>query len=276
GLAVIVVAIVANATYSFGKGSIKDYRELLIAMLAAMLFWLGLSPFFVIIGAAVAGILLFKADKSVLSFIPDHKKTDTLFYKHVSLLFFLLAGVLIGIYYANVKLFNLAALMLKIDTFAFGGGFASVPLMLHEVVSVKRWIDYKTFMDGIALGQITPGPIVITATFVGFIVCGIIGALVATVAVFTPSFLILVMVTPVFDRLKSSVLFSKATKGILASFVGLLFFVTIKFALAVPWDVAKILLGVAALAALLKKVNILYVVLIGAVISLFCFDLRYC
>ncbi|MGC8756230.1 MAG: chromate transporter [bacterium] len=88
GLAVIVVAIVANATYSFGKGSIKDYRELLIAMLAAMLFWLGLSPFFVIIGAAVAGILLFKADKSVLSFIPDHKKTDTLFYKHVSLLFF--------------------------------------------------------------------------------------------------------------------------------------------------------------------------------------------
>ncbi|MGC8756231.1 MAG: chromate transporter [bacterium] len=184
--------------------------------------------------------------------------------------------MLIGIYYANVKLFNLAALMLKIDTFAFGGGFASVPLMLHEVVSVKRWIDYKTFMDGIALGQITPGPIVITATFVGFIVCGIIGALVATVAVFTPSFLILVMVTPVFDRLKSSVLFSKATKGILASFVGLLFFVTIKFALAVPWDVAKILLGVAALAALLKKVNILYVVLIGAVISLFCFDLRYC
>ena len=179
--------------------------------------------------------------------------------------------MLIGIYYANIKLFNLAALMLKIDTFAIGGGFASVPLMLHEVVSVKGWMDYKTFMDGIALGQITPGPIVITATFVGYIVYGIMGALVSTVAVFTPSFLILVLVTPVFDRLKASVLISKARKGILASFVGLLFFVTIKFALAVPWDVVKVVFGIAALTALIKRVNILYVVLIGAVISLFLF-----
>ncbi|MCL4477546.1 MAG: chromate efflux transporter [Deltaproteobacteria bacterium] len=271
GLAVIVVAIVANATYSFGKGSVKDYKELLIALLAAILFWLGLSPFLVIIGAALAGILLFSADKIVSSFVPNQKNGNTAFYKHISLLFLLLITALIGIYYTNTKLFNLAALMLKIDTFAFGGGFASVPLMLHEVVSVKRWMDYKTFIDGIALGQITPGPIVITATFVGFIVYGIIGALVATVAVFTPSFLILVLVTPVFDRLKSSVLISKATKGILASFVGLLFFVTIKFALAVPWDVAKVVFGIAALAALLKKVNILYVVLIGAVVSIFLF-----
>ena len=114
-------------------------------------------------------------------------------------------------------------------------------------------------------------PIVITATFVGYIVYGIMGALVSTVAVFTPSFLILVLVTPVFDRLKASVLISKARKGILASFVGLLFFVTIKFALAVPWDVVKVVFGIAALTALIKRVNILYVVLIGAVISLFLF-----
>ena len=47
--------------------------------------------------------------------------------------------------------------------FAFGGGFTSLPLMLHEIVGVKGWLDEKTFMDGIALGQVTPGPIVITA-----------------------------------------------------------------------------------------------------------------
>jgi len=51
--------------------------------------------------------------------------------------------------------------MLKVDLFAFGGGYASVPLMLHEVMGARHWMDSKTFMDGIALGQVTPGPIVI-------------------------------------------------------------------------------------------------------------------
>ena len=269
GLAVIVVAIVANATYSFGKSSIRDYKELLIATMAAILFWLGLSPFLVIIGAALFGMIIFSQDKSISSFVYDKRTSNKIIYKRIGLLFILLLAALAALYFANFKLFSIATLMLKIDTFAFGGGFASVPLMLHEVVSVKRWMDYKTFMDGIALGQITPGPIVITATFVGLIVDGIRGAVVATAAVFTPSFLILLLVTPVFDRLKSSVLFSKATKGILASFGGLLFFVTMKFALAVPWDVVKIIVGVAALAALIKRINVIYVVLIGAIISLF-------
>lgn len=61
--------------------------------------------------------------------------------------------------------------MFWVDLFAFGGGFASLPLMLNEVVVVRSWMDYQTFMSGIALGQITPGPIVITAAFVLF--CGI-------------------------------------------------------------------------------------------------------
>ncbi len=271
GLAVIVVAIVSNATYSFGRGAIKNYRELFIAGCAAVLFWIGVSPFLVILVAALTGLAVFKKDKIISSFAPYIKNDITISYKQTGILFILLGGALFALYMINTKLFTLAGFMLKIDTFAFGGGFASIPLMLHEIVSVKGWMDNKTFMDGIALGQITPGPIVITATFVGFIIYGIIGAIVATIAVFTPSFLILVMVTPFFDRLKGSIWFSRATKGILASFVGLLFFVTVKFALAVPWDAVKVLLGLAALAALIKKVDVLYIVLIGAAISIFWF-----
>jgi len=274
GLAIIVVAIVSNATCSFGKGAVKSYQELFIAGCSAVLFWIGVSPFLVIIVAALTGLVLFRKDKPINSVTP-HNKTITSpryeYYEYIVILFILLFAVLAGLYCTNYRLFNLAELMLKIDTFAFGGGFASVPLMLHEIVTVKGWMDNKTFMDGIILGQITPGPIVITATFVGFVTSGITGAIVATIAVFTPSFLILVLVTPIFDRLKRSIWFSKATKGILASFVGLLFFVTIKFTIAVPWDVIKVLLGLAALTALIKKVDVLYVVLIGAGISLFLF-----
>jgi chromate transporter len=180
------------------------------------------------------------------------------------------AGV-VGLYFADRKLFQLAALMLRIDLFAFGGGFASLPLMFHEVVNAMGWMDGKTFMDGIALGQVTPGPIIITATFVGYLVRGFPGALVATAAIFTPSFVVLVAVTPFFDRLKNTKYFSGATRGILASFVGLLCYMTIKFAVAVPWDVVKVLFGIAVLVALARKVNILHVVLVGSVLSIIIF-----
>lgn len=270
GLAVIVVAIVANATYSFGRGSVKNYREFMIAAVSAILFRTGMSPFLVIIVAGIAGVILFIRDRPVSPLVQKRMASREV-YGQIGLLFVLLLILLFVLFYADRRLFTLAGLMLKIDSFAFGGGFASVPLMLHEVVGVKGWMDSGTFMDGIALGQITPGPIVITATFVGFILSGISGAVVATIAVFTPSFLILVTITPFFDRLKNSSLFLKATKGILASFVGLLFFVTVKFAIVVPWDTIKVLLGLAALFALMKKANVLYVVLAGAVLSLFLF-----
>jgi chromate transporter len=95
--------------------------------------------------------------------------------------------------------------------------------------------------------------------------------LVATAAIFTPSFVVLVAVTPFFDRLKNTRHFSGATRGILASFVGLLFYMTIRFAVAVPWDAVKILFGIAAVIALARKRNILHVVLIGSVLSVIVF-----
>ena len=270
GLQVIVVAIVGNATYSFGKGIFKNYKEMLIALISAALLWLGVNPFIIIIGAALIGIILFiNAGSTVL---PTHiGKRYQRGFKQVILLSMIFLVGLAGLYIVNAKLFNLATLMLKVDLFAFGGGFASVPLMLHEIVDIRRWIDGKTFMDGIALGQITPGPIVITATFVGYLMYGFAGALVATVAIFTPSFLILAVVTPFFDRLKTSKYFAGATKGILATFVGLLFYTTIKFASAVPWDIVRVLLALGALTALMRKIDIMYVVLIGAVISMIIF-----
>ena len=270
GLQVIVVAIISNATYSFGKGIFKNYRGILMALISAALLWLGVSPFVVIIGAAFAGTVFFMNIGSPA--LPTHiRKRNQREFKQVILLSFIFLTGLAGLYIANIKLFKLATLMLKIDFFAFGGGFGSVPLMLHEIVDIRKWIDSKTFMDGIALGQVTPGPIVITATFVGYLMYGFAGALVATMAIFTPSFLILAGITPFFDRLKTSNYFAGATKGILATFVGLLFYATVKFAFAVPWDVVRILLALGALTALIRKIDILYVVLAGAVISMIMF-----
>jgi len=270
GLQVMVVAIVANATFHFGRDIGKKPEDLVLAGVAAALFWVGVSPFAVIVGAAIAGVFLFK--DPVLPPSSAKKEGDAGKVPRPIVVFMILActGV-VGLYFGDRKLYRLAVIMLRIDLFAFGGGFASLPLMFHEIVNAMGWIDGKTFMDGIALGQVTPGPIVITATFVGYLVRGFPGALVATAAIFTPSFVVLVAATPFFDRLKSAKYFSGTTRGILASFVGLLFYMTIRFAVAVPWEPSKVLFGIAVVFALARKMNILHVVLIGSALSIVIF-----
>ena len=270
GLQVIVVAIVANATYYFGKGIVKELRSVLIAACSYVLLFYSISPFIIIIAAGVSGVLLFR---STDIFAPSHviRKKDWQYLKPLALFVSLIAAGVAVLYFVDPELCTLALLMFKIDLFAFGGGFSSVPLMLHEIVDVWGWMDNKTFMDGIALGQVTPGPIVITSTFVGYLLHGLPGAIVATLAIFTPSFLLVVLLTPALDKLKSSAHFAGATKGILASFVGLLFFVSVKFALDVQWDVPQILLALVAFTALFRKVDVIYVVLIGSIISVIIF-----
>lgn len=270
GLQVIVVASVANATYYFGKGSVKDLRSVLIAACSCVLLFYSISPFVIIIAAGVSGVLLFR---STNTFEASHVigKKDGQYLKPLALFVSLIAAGVAVLYFVDPELCSLTLLMFKVDMFAFGGGFSSVPLMLHEIVDVCGWMNSKTFMDGIALGQVTPGPIVITSTFVGYLLHGLTGAIVATIAIFTPSFLMVVLLTPALDKLKSSVHFTGATKGILASFVGLLFFVSVKFALDVHWDGPKLLLALAAFIALSRKVDVAYVVLIASLISVIIF-----
>jgi chromate transporter len=270
GLQVMVVAILANATFLFGRDIWKRPGDLVLAAVSASLFWLGVSPFAVIVGAGIAGAVLFRCPPPPPSSGNPEGNAGRVPWPVILFTILACAGV-VGLFFSDRKLYQLAALMLRIDLFAFGGGFASLPLMFHEVVNAMGWMDGKTFMDGIALGQVTPGPIVITATFVGYLVRGFPGALVATVAIFTPSFIVLVAAIPFFDRLKNAKYFSGTTRGILASFVGLLFYMTIRFAVAVPWEPGKVLFGIAVVFALARKVNILHIVLIGSVLSIVIF-----
>jgi chromate transporter len=267
GLQAVIVAVVANATYSFGKTSVKNWKSVVTALVAAGLFWIMANPLIIIILAAFLGMLLDgRQPVAQKARHPANIRHTT-----IPLLLSLLASAvgLALLFYFRKELYHLAVLMSKIDLLAFGGGLVSVPLMFHEIVEVRSWMDASTFLNGIVLGQFTPGPIVITATFVGYMVYGIIGAFVATVAILLPSFLILVGVAPWFDRVRSSPWLTRAIGGILCSFVGLLLTVTIRFVLNVPWDWPHLALATAAFAALVFKVDILWVVLAGTAISAF-------
>jgi chromate transporter len=236
------------------------------ALTAAVLFALSVDPIVVILIAALLGLMFNNRLFTPRATAADGGTRSSA--KPFLLLLAAIAASFLLLLIVQRPLFDLAVLMFRIDLFAFGGGFASVPLMFHEIVEARGWLDGPTFLDGIVLGQVTPGPIVITATFVGYLLYGPLGGLIATVGVFSPSFLMVIGLAPYFDRLRSSRRFNQAIGGVLCSFVGLLATVALRFAWNIPWDVPRALLAGVAFIALLRKVDILWVVVGGAIVSI--------
>jgi chromate transporter len=263
GLRVIIVAIVANAAYIFGKKNFHNLNDWIISAVAAGLFLTRLHPALVLLIAAFAG-LLFSKKELIRSEKPVKSKT---FWFFLLVLFLTVFSILMLFIFAR-GYFTLATIMLRIDLFSFGGGLAAMPIMYHEMIDLYGWFDAKTFMDGAILGQVTPGSIIIAATFFGFMHFGIMGSILATIYVFTPSFLILMGVIPFFDKLRTYPQFNKVINGILCSFVGLLVIVTYRFTIGINWNLLNVLLVLAAFVLLVRKVNVIWIVSGGVIVSI--------
>jgi chromate transporter len=181
-----------------------------------------------------------------------------------------LCVLLVPLAFAPV-LAQLNLIFMKVDLMAFGGGFTTIPLIQREVVDRFGWVTTREFIDGIALGQVTPGPIVITATFVGYKVGGLLGALLGTIAVFFPSFVVLTALVPYYDRIKRSRPIQVMVRGILAAFLGMLLLVAYHFGreALVDWKTWGVM--AAAWLALWRKVDLLLIVGVGAVLSVLIF-----
>ncbi len=270
GLRAVVVALVVNAAWAFGRPAVRSVRDALLALATAALFLAGGSPFLIVLGAGLAGAVFLRGERSNGGDGSVPRRTPRNWLRVLRSPFLVAATgvVFIGtLWIVDRKLAILGAVMMKVDAFAFGGGFASVPLMFHEVVEVRGWLPSPVFLDGMALGQITPGPVVITATFVGHRVAGFAGALVATVSIFLPSLFVLLALEPFFRSVRSRPSFAGVEHGLVLSFVGLLASVAVHFAQIVPWNMTSGAVATLGLAALLLDVDVVWVVLAGGVVS---------
>lgn len=263
GLRVVIVAIVANAAYVFGKKNFGNVNDWIIAIIASGLFLTKLHPFLVLLIAALLGMVFTQKDT-----VPVGKLDKARTFRFFLIMLFVVAVCSVSLFFVNKEYFSLAAVMLRIDLFSFGGGLAAMPIMYHELVNVFAWFDEKTFMDGVILGQVTPGSIIIAATFFGYMHFGVWGSIIATICVFTPSFLILMGIIPFFDKLRSFPQFNKVINGILCSFVGLLAVVTYRFAIDIHWNVFNILFTLVAFGLLVRKVDVIWIILGGVLMSL--------
>jgi chromate transporter len=159
----------------------------------------------------------------------------------------------------GVFFWPLLSFFLKVGTFIFGGGLVIIPLLEFEVVDRLAWLTRTEFLNGIAIGQLSPGPVVLTAAFVGFKVAGVLGALVATVGIFTPSFVFIMAGAPVLLRLRENPWVKAFLKGVRPAVVGAIAAAAIPLTqtavVAQPTLGASLMAGAIAIAALVALVR---------------------
>ncbi len=274
GLGAIVVAIILNACITFGRPILRDWKVILIAVLSFFAFFFQVNFVLIFVFAAAAGLLLrpktpqskAAAAGSAPGGAPfEVKKRGYLII--ISLAAFVCLALTLS-YLVDRKIASLSLNLSKIGALAFGGGFTAIPLIQYEMVDRFQWLSTKEFLDGIALGQVTPGPILITATFVGYKVASLLGAFMATLGIFFPSFFILVLLIPYHDRLRGVEKVRMMEQGVLGSFIGMLALVLFNFGKTSLVDILRILMAAAAFLAIYKKIGLPYILLTGALFSI--------
>ncbi|NJK30532.1 MAG: chromate efflux transporter [Acaryochloris sp. RU_4_1] len=152
----------------------------------------------------------------------------------------------------------LTLFFLKVGSFIFGGGLVIIPLLEFEVVEQLHWLTRTEFINGVAIGQLSPGPVVLTAAFVGYKVAGILGATVSTIAIFAPSFAFIMLAAPLLLRIRQNPWIQAFLQGVTPAVLGAISAATIPllqttFTQAHGWSaIASGLIGVAAFVALIR------------------------
>ncbi len=286
GLGSLVVALLVNATLILGKSvfkkiSLKDIKGVAISAIAFIgIFFLRLNVIWLILLSGTLGFLLFyftrefedekaKKGEALLS-EPNILQRDNLTVKDFTPVILIAVIFTIGLLIPYTR--DLITTFFGIGAFAFGGGFTTIPLIQHQVVDAHGWLTIKQFVDGIALGQITPGPVFITATFIGYRVAAILGAVFATLAIFSPSLIAMIALADIHGRVQNLKIVKVIVKGFLSGFIGLLVAVTLQFAFKslISWQ-AWLIFTLAIFWLMVLKKNSVWAILGTIGLSLFIF-----
>jgi chromate transporter len=172
--------------------------------------------------------------------------------------------------YETGTLQNIALFFAKAGALVFGSGLAIVPFLHSGVVEEFGWLNEHQFVDAVAVAMVTPGPVVITVGFIGYLVAGFPGALVAALATFLPCYFFTVALAPSFKKIAKNQSIKAFVDGITAAVIGALVGAVIVIAMRSIVDLATALIAVATIFALIyiKKIQEPYIILIAAFIGL--------
>ena len=257
GIKPVVIAVVVQALSGLAPKAIKKSVGLgVLALVTGAASALGAEALLVLIGGGVASALATQVanrDDSPRAFSPG-------------VLGGLAAGGASGA--APVSLGTLFLTFLKIGATVFGSGYVLLAFLRADLVDRLHWLTESQLLDAVAVGQVTPGPVFTTATFIGYVVGGRWGALVATVGIFLPGFALVAFMRPVVTRIRRSPIAGAFLDGVNVGALALMAVVTVQLARTALVDLPTIVMAVVGAALLIRfKVNATWIVAGGAIVG---------
>jgi chromate transporter len=271
GLEALVVGVLLNVALEMGGRNVQQRIQAVIMLLAFAALLFKVNAVLIALAALALGAWLIRppVGKNDGASNPNPKVEPVSAKRWVSIGLVTAAILAVVVFSWSLKseIGGLALSLFKIGSVAFGNGTAIIPLIQSETVDVHHWMSLSQFADGIALGQITPGPFLITAAFIGYKLAGFWGGLLATFAIFSPSFAMTLFFTEIFTRIRDLKAVRGALAGVMASFVGLLAVVLLQLGgVALKNPATFVLAGEAFVAVRWFKIDILWVFLGGIVL----------
>jgi len=252
GIKPAVLAIIAGAIYKLGKKALKSWQLGLIGVIVVIANFCGINEVTCILGGGVLGMLWANTleGKSLRSYAP------------ILLFWFTGAGM-------KLTTTNLFLVFLKVGSVLFGSGYVLVAYLDGELVEKLGWLSKSELLDAIAIGQFTPGPVLSTATFVGYQIQGVQGAMAATLGIFLPSFIFVWILNPLIPKLRSSKITAAFLDAVNVAAVAVMLVVTLMLAKEVLLDWKSLIIASISFYIYFfqKKVSVVYLVLFGAILG---------
>ncbi len=264
----VVSAIILSTGFNLYKKEIgKNYKKTLLCLLTIIAMTLT-NSYVITIGfiflGAIAGVIIEGNNLTLNSFKREGSFKFNLVYSSVIGLFVINEGLFIsGIYkFFNSPLLKITMVFSGISLSLFGGGYVMIPIMQSLFVNDLHWLTRQEFIDAIAFSQATPGPILVSATFIGYKLAGIIGAVIATAAMFAPSAILMIIVSTLFKKTKDHSLVKDMIAGVKVVVIGLIIASGVRILYQQPFSLGIALVAVAALILSFKyKVSPVYLII---------------
>lgn len=249
GIKPIVIAIILQALWKLGKKAAKDTPTTIGGVMASVGFFLGWDELILLLLVGF-GVMVAK------TIINNQNNLQGLFF-----LPFLAVSSPVNF---PTSQFHLFLTFFKIGSILYGGGYVLLAFLQRDLVDNYQWLTSEQLLDAIAVGQLTPGPIFTTATFVGYLIAGNLGAVTATVGIFLPSFIFVLLVNPWVNQIRQSVLAGNFLDGVNGASLGLMAGVTYILTINSITDWFTLTLAIVSLFLLFRyQVNSAWLVLAG-------------